>query len=223
VFTLASREEEPSGRLLGSNREPAPATDHRGRPCGFYWTEGIRGLGWAVDAVPTLKGGSTIGIPSPPALWMPDGRFVTPDIRDAERMQGFRMDWTKPAEAVTRVGHRWKLVGNAVTVDVVEWIAGQLRKDGHPTPIAAAGKIEGTWPDAGFGSREGRFAVDATSWPVARRSQPIEEFLKFEPRDLSLKAISGFERRLSSSSLRAPDEFRSALKRRIQTLTRSNG
>lgn len=27
-------------------------------PCGFYWTEGNTGLGWAVDAIPTLKGGS---------------------------------------------------------------------------------------------------------------------------------------------------------------------
>ena len=35
----------------------------------------------AMDAVPTLKGGSTIGIPSPPAILLPDGRVVTPDIR----------------------------------------------------------------------------------------------------------------------------------------------
>ena len=41
------------------------------RLCGFYWTEGLRGLGWAVDSVPTLKGGSSIGIPSPPAIWDP--------------------------------------------------------------------------------------------------------------------------------------------------------
>ena len=33
---------------------------------GFYWTEGVRGLGWGIDCVPTLKGGSTVGIPSPP-------------------------------------------------------------------------------------------------------------------------------------------------------------
>ena len=54
-----------------------------GRPYGFYWTEGVRGLGWARDAVPTLKGGSTIGIPSPPAIWNPGGersRIVTPQI-----------------------------------------------------------------------------------------------------------------------------------------------
>ena len=24
---------------------------------GFYWTEGIRGLGWAQDAIPTMKNG----------------------------------------------------------------------------------------------------------------------------------------------------------------------
>ena len=47
--------------------------------CGFYWTEGLRGLGWAVDAVPTLKGGSTIGIPSPPAIWDPQDGSITTD------------------------------------------------------------------------------------------------------------------------------------------------
>ncbi len=59
-------------------------------PCGFYWTEGIRGLGWAVNAVPTLKGGSTVGIASPPAVRLPSGEIVTPGLIDAERLQGFR-------------------------------------------------------------------------------------------------------------------------------------
>lgn len=67
---------------------------------GFYWTEGTRGLGAAVDAVPTLKGGSTIGIPSPPGILLPGGRVVTPRIEDAERLQGFEAGWTEPAEAV---------------------------------------------------------------------------------------------------------------------------
>ncbi len=59
---------------------------------GFYWTEGLRGVGWAKDGVPTLKAGSTIGIPSPPAIWNPgadaDRLIVTPQIGDAEEMQG---------------------------------------------------------------------------------------------------------------------------------------
>ena len=33
-------------------------------------------------------------------------------------LQGFPADWTRPAEAVARSSHRWKLVGNAVTVDM---------------------------------------------------------------------------------------------------------
>ncbi|MBX3464905.1 MAG: DNA (cytosine-5-)-methyltransferase [Planctomycetes bacterium] len=218
VFILASLAEDPSARLLTRGRAPTENLDHRGRPCGFYWTEGIRGLGWAVDAVPTLKGGSTIGIPSPPALWMPDGRFVTPDIRDAERMQGFRANWTHPAETAARPGHRWKLVGNAVTVDVVEWIGQRLAKQSHETiRVPIVGPIGDSWPRAAFGSASGRFAVDAGAWPVSRRAQPIQEFLLYPARELSLRAISGFARRLVSSSLRAPEEFREALRLRLQT------
>ena len=36
---------------------------------GFYWTEGTRGIGWADNAIPPLKTGSSFGIPSPPAIW----------------------------------------------------------------------------------------------------------------------------------------------------------
>ena len=85
--------------------------------CGFYWTEGLRGLGWAIDAVPTLKGGSTLGIPSPPAIWIQGQRTspTNPDIRDAERLQGFPSDWTEVARENGGRGARWKLVGNAVS------------------------------------------------------------------------------------------------------------
>ncbi len=117
-----------AGPLLTTDAgEPAPADDLEGLACGFYWTEGVRGLGWAVDAVPTLKGGSTIGIPSPPAIWMPDGEIVVPEIRDAERLQGFDADWTEPAAATSRrKGARWKLVGNAVSVPVARWVGERL-------------------------------------------------------------------------------------------------
>jgi DNA (cytosine-5)-methyltransferase 1 len=224
VFVLASLDEDPSPRLFRGNHDPEDGYDHRGRACGFYWTEGIRGLGWAVGAVPTLKGGSTIGIPSPPAIWLPDGRFVTPDIRDAERMQGFKAGWTQPAEAVGRAGHRWKLVGNAVTVDVAEWVGERLAMctDARGTRHACA-PITGSWPRAGHGSRDGRFGVEISTWPVSRKQRPIEEFLRYPPRDLSLKAIAGFERRFSSSTLRAPDEFRQALRSRIEQLSLASG
>src|SRR5262249_43455119 len=65
VFLLASRSEDPRGVLFADSAErPEPPSPWHSVACGFYWTEGVRGLGWAVDAVPTLKGGSTVGIPS---------------------------------------------------------------------------------------------------------------------------------------------------------------
>ena len=63
VLLLASQSRDPRPVLLGPDHGEVEITDRTGLACGFYWTEGIRGLGWAVDAVPTLKGGSTIGIP----------------------------------------------------------------------------------------------------------------------------------------------------------------
>ena len=85
VFLVASGTNPREVLFADEAGEPARAT-HAER-CGFYWTEGIRGLGWAVDAVPTLKGGSTVGIPSPPAIWMPDGSVVTPTSA-SERCRG---------------------------------------------------------------------------------------------------------------------------------------
>lgn len=220
VFFLASKEEDPAARLFRGNREPLNGLDHRGRACGFYWTEGVRGLGWAVSAVPTLKGGSTVGIASPPAIWMPDGRIVTPDIRDAERLQGFKVDWTKPAEKVCRPGFRWKLVGNAVTVKVAKWVGERLAAPADDRPWGIPGRaVTRPWPKAAFGDAEnGRFAADLTTWPVAMKQKPLEDFLRYEPKKLSHKATSGFERRFSSSTLRAPDEFRAALRTHIERM-----
>src|SRR5262245_59574290 len=92
VYIVASRVGDPRDVLLVDDAGAPEAPDlerWRSVACGFYWTEGLRGLGWAFDAVPTLKGGSTIGIPSPPAIVLRSGAIVQPDIRDAERLQGF--------------------------------------------------------------------------------------------------------------------------------------
>ena len=83
---------------------------HRGSQTGAFWLrrwrespvvlagqtvrllldEGLRGLGWAVDAVPTLKGGSTIGIPSPPAI-RDSARRLDHDARHPRRRTAARL------------------------------------------------------------------------------------------------------------------------------------
>ena len=89
VFVVASLSGDPRDVLL-SDSGPSPAAIVKSdAPIGFYWTEGTFATGLAANAVPPLKGGSTIGIPSPPAILMPDGFVGTPSIEDAEALQGF--------------------------------------------------------------------------------------------------------------------------------------
>ncbi len=219
VFLLASLETDPSRYLFMHDRQPPQNVSSSEVAHGFYWTEGTRGLGWAVDSVPTLKGGSALGIPSPPAIWFPDGRFATPDVRDAERLQGFPADWTRPAEVVGRPSYRWTLVGNAVSVPVAHWF-GRLLKDppGAPPPDAVELHCHSPWPKAAFGGpRSARFAVNVGSWPVVWPQRHLHEFLRFGPKPLSRRAAAGFRNRLLKSSLFRPVEFDRALTNYVQT------
>lgn len=211
VMLLASRDFDPRGALFSDDAGgPAERPWTGGDPCGFYWTEGLRGWGWTVDGVPTLKGGSTIGIPSPPAIWFPDRRTLeTPDVRDAERMQGFEADWTLPATEVNvRAGARWKLVGNAVSVPVARWLGQKLRLSGTYSrslhdPLHAGS----TWPIAAWGARGQAFRVEVSEWPVRQPYQGLRSFLRFPTRPLSMKATLGFLQRARRSTLRYEPRF----------------
>jgi DNA (cytosine-5)-methyltransferase 1 len=219
VYLLASKEADPKHVLfaddVGEPTPPDPAS-WRSMACGFYWTEGLRGLGWAYDAVPTLKGGSTIGIPSPPAIVLPDGRIVLPDIRDAERMQGFPEDWTAPAEQVARSGHRWKLVGNAVTVDVAAWLGLRLVEPGRYD----CGQDEvlhrrGAWPRAAWGVDGRRYVAKVSAWPSRVPAPSLENFLRFPTKRLSPKAAAGFYSRAQRAKLRFPPGFLDLVQRHV--------
>jgi DNA (cytosine-5)-methyltransferase 1 len=222
VYLLASRTEDPRNVLLVDDvREPTMPGWTEDLACGFYWTEGTAGLGWAVDAVPTLKNGSTVGIASPPAILLPSGEVVKPGIRDAERMQGFEPDWTKPAEEVARPSIRWKLIGNAVTVDAAEWIGRRLAEPGHYEGFLDEPLQSGrSWPRAAYNVGGGRYFADVTAWPMHRRGPHLHEFLtEGEMTPLSLRAISGFLSRYEASTLKKPPRFLEALrahKRRME-------
>lgn len=224
VYIVATREGDPRDVLLSKDAGPpqAPASLD-GIACGFYWTEGSGGLGWAVDAVPTLKNGSTVGIASPPAVWLPSGEIVTPGIRDAERLQGFRANWTKPAEEVVKPSLRWRLVGNAVTVDVAEWLGEQLRRPGTYRPSEADVPVNDKrpWPRAAYNVGEGRVAAPVSAFPVRRAGTPLADFLTLnEAKPLSLRAVSGFLSRFEASTLRRPPGFIEAVRAHKQRMQR---
>lgn len=226
VFLLACLEEDPRHILFSDQVDEieesgVPEKDHIA--CGFYWTEGTRGLGWAVNSIPTLKGGSTIGIPSPPAIWLPNGDIVKPSLTDAERLQGFRKDWTKPAEKVGRRSHRWKLVGNAVTVDVARWLGDRLACPGWFEPTLEAQRLTAgaSWPLAAWNVGDGRFTDKVSTWPRKRRLKDLQEFLLAEPELLSEKATRGFLSRARASSLRFPEGFLEAVEGHLSRVSSS--
>jgi DNA (cytosine-5)-methyltransferase 1 len=222
VLFLASAEIDPRTVLFADEAHPLEKKVNSvgSVACGFYWTEGIRGLGWAVNGVPTLKGGSTIGIPSPPAIVFPDGLVGTPDIRDAERMQGFPAGWTKPASTVARESHRWKLVGNAVTVGVFSWVGKRLKS---PTTrgMDVAGwakKDSEPWADAGWNIGSGRYSASLTRFPLQEKEIDLVDWLRYPVKPLSERATAGFLARAKKGSLNFPDRFIVTLEKHLSKM-----
>jgi DNA (cytosine-5)-methyltransferase 1 len=213
VLFVAAREVDPRAILFADDAGEPAEDRYRGDCFGFYWTEGLRGLGWARDGVPTLKGGSTVGIPSPPAIWWPDGplgrRVVVPAIEDAERLQGFPRGWTAAASGVEpRKGTRWKLVGNAVTVGVSAWLGRRIRKPGEPFLEGSAMQAGDRWPNAAFGASGKVWGVDVSMWPIQASYQHLSDVVELpSAQPLSERGAAGFLSRARRAKLRFVDGF----------------
>lgn len=219
VFLIASRVLDPAEVLLTDDRPLLrPATDLDRLAHGFYWTEGLGGLGWAVDSVPTLKNGSTIGIPSPPAILMPDGSLIKPGIRDGERLQGFDADWTEPAESVARPSIRWSLVGSAVSVPVAEWIGRRLSAPGtYDVERDQEFPARGRPPRCARFDGKRRHAVALGVDALGIRPTHLADFLEQPERaqPLSAKATLGFLARTRRARLRFEPGFIEATERHL--------
>jgi DNA (cytosine-5)-methyltransferase 1 len=171
--------------------------------------------------VPTLKNGSTVGIPSPPAILMPSGAVIKPDIRDAERLQGLPEDWTAPAVAAGRVSLRWSLVGNAVTVPVAEWLGGRLATPGRYDGELDGAAVDGSrWSRAARCVGQGAVAVSIGPFPVWRPRQPLAEFLRHPGEPLSARATRGFIGRTEASTLRFVPGFRERVRAHLDSVER---
>lgn len=224
VILIASRDDDPRTVLFADDAGEPEAEHLELGAHGFYWTEGLTGLGWARDAVPTLKGGSTVGIPSPPAIWVRDAaigrQIVTPTIEDAEALQGFPRGWTEPAQPDgKRNGPRWKLVGNAVTVGVSHWLGTRLANPGEPI-LDCTRFDKRRWPTAAWGSAGEAWASPLSMWPVAAPYTHLLDIVDVEKAaPLSVRATAGFLSRTERSTLRFDPDFLVALKDHLRART----
>ena len=215
VFIFASKQYDPRSVLFADESDSASTPSARGvaehgvdaTAGGFYWTEGTRGVGFVSEAIPPLKGGSAIGIPSPPAIWA-GGRVYLPDIRDAERLQGLPADWTYTSPDDRSRRQRWKLVGNAVSVPVAAWLGARLRSPGESIVSGgAAVSRDGPWPTAAWNVGGGIVGATVSQWPQGRIWTPLTQFLEYPLIPLSPRAAEGFLRRIRASGLAVPDSL----------------
>ena len=212
VFIVASLSNDPRRVLFDSE---STAVEERAkpitldRPVGFYWTEGRSGVGLASDSIPPLKGGSGLGIPSPPAILLPDGRLGTPSLRDCEKLQGFFQGWTDPGHSANgRADQRWRLVGNAVSVPVVKWIASRISKTSWPAVPGGTQPLEfnQNWPAAAF-NVDGRRFMHRVNERIPGASLGLLDLVQDELKPLSERAIRGFLSRAREGRLSFPEGF----------------
>ena len=230
VILVASRVHDPRQVLFADESGAEDFDDSVGEVdldawYGFYWTEGLRGLGWTRNAVPTIKGGSQLGIPSPPAIWRPrTGEVGTPGIEDLEALQGFERGWTEPALNATGAnrGARYKLVGNAVCTAMSTWVGHRIVEPGEPVSVGVAMKSQARWPNAAWGSAgSGRWVVPISKRPLSSTFSLMETVPSLNP--LSARATAGFLSRARRGKLRFSEGFLEALQAHLDSVLDESG
>ena len=223
LIFLASKIVHPKYILFNENEDTDFTFDDRISPnskenYGFYWTEGKIGIGWARNSLPPIKGGSGLGIPSPPAIWLRRTDFFgTPDIEDSERLQGFPSKWTQVIEeSGYKSSKRWKLIGNAVNTKVSEWVGMRIKnfevKEIHNSKISPF--ESGRWPFAAFNTKNKIYRVKCSYFPEKNAFVKITKFIENPLKPLSLKASLGFQKRVNESVLiKYPQEFINSLEK----------
>jgi DNA (cytosine-5)-methyltransferase 1 len=119
-------------------------------------------------------------------------------------------------EAVARPTIRWKLIGNAVTVNVCKWVAEGLSAPTGPGPVDFRPLDDNRWPMAAFGEKGRAWRVDGDYGPFDRAG--LSAFLVHPTRPLSAKAINGFIGRARKGNLVYPSGFVEALESYSATL-----
>lgn len=133
LIIIASKAEE---RTLSLFRDTPALTAaetslaKKNKAAGFYWTAGIHSINYSMGYVPTLKIGSGLQIPSPPAVHFDNTvRLLTP--KEALMLQGF----VDAFDQLTR-SEMYLAAGNAVARPMGEWVFDGVTKGLLPHHLA---------------------------------------------------------------------------------------
>lgn len=198
VFLVASREPGPAHAL----HRPLAAHVADARPScnAFYWTAGLQSICYSSGFVPTLKVGSALSIPSPPALHFADC------VRAASPLECLKLQGFEPADfADLAPKHLYRMAGNAVAAPVGRFVLGSLEA------AAGAPALEAVRQVAKDGYYHAR-TLYGVSHPAVPLASNLADFIDTgDRRPLSRRAASGLLSRLARSGKPCPDDLRGLL------------
>ena len=220
-----SFEGDPADVLFVDEVEPSTVATSARYPCARLLLDG--GHSWARMGARTpcrpSRTAPRSGSVSPPAILLPSGRVITPDIRDAERLQGFPsgMDQTGGirgpglAQMVARrqCGHR---VGRGMDRSASQGEPGNYDRDRDRPRLFA--RESGRHAARYDGST--RYTVDVSSFPVWQGADcRLHEFLEHDGKPLSVRATRGLlQVETDASSLRFVAGFKECVRAHMNEL-----
>jgi DNA (cytosine-5)-methyltransferase 1 len=204
IIIVASKHDEiacavhrPLPRLVKT-----PSSMTKPRASGFYWTAGSQSICYSDGFVPTLKVGSGLSIPSPPAVHYGD---VVRKISHQEAMslQGFSRDTGNGLKP----GVIHKMAGNAVARPMGRWAVDCLSGcwdeiNDRMTQLTSTYK----YPPSGCMDEDR--VLHSVSNPVVSMANNLHDFLMPTDDRLSVRAASGLLRRLNKSGKPCPADLR---------------
>ncbi len=216
VFIIASR----SRKYCTSLFRPLPPITHAIndiRSAGFYWTAGTQSLCYSVGYVPTIKVGSSLSIPSPPAVHYGSiVRMLT--AQEALRLQGFDAVLFNdiPDNALFR------MAGNAVAVPVGKFVMNGVLQETYYDEIDFEYRQTGLFSALNHHDdidevvpKNGMFDGSIKTVSVKKSKHlatNLSDFLDLSSdKTLSKRAAAGLLRRLERSGARCPEDLRAAL------------
>lgn len=213
VFIIASKSRDAAFTLF----RQAPRHKHTSETsnvAGFYWTAGTHALNYSEGYIPTLKIGSSIGIPSPPAVHYDN--VVRPiSWQEALKLQGFDHDHFEGIKPTSI----FKMAGNAVAKPVGNFVMDGLAKNILPGTIKFQ-EIQANWLDDGLGEAipKAGYYDGIIHSPILKKEQnqsvDLENFLDLSSSArLSYRAASGLLKRLTKSGTYCPPNLLDDLKR----------
>lgn len=127
LILIASKKEDSTlsiFRELPKLSRQSTLESKKSKAAGFYWTAGIHSINYSRGYVPTVKVGSALTIPSPPAVHYGDNvRLITP--HETLRLQGFlSADAPETDDVFSGIGKGdlYQAAGNAVSRPLGLWI-----------------------------------------------------------------------------------------------------